>query len=57
MAKFHERWIKETFDGDGRLTAFRYTYEENFNYGYDVVDRLGEEYPERLAIIWENDRG
>ena len=57
MAEFYTRFIKETFDENGRLTACSYTYDETFNYGYDVIDPLGDLYPHRLAMIWRNDRG
>lgn len=57
MAEFYTRFIKETFDEDGRLTACSYEYDENFNYGYDVIDPLGTRYPDRLAMLWRNDKG
>ena len=30
---------------------------ENFNFGYDVVDAWATENPEKLAILWTNDKG
>ncbi len=57
MAEFYTRFIKETFGPDGRLRDCRYEYPENFNYGYDVIDPLGELYPDHLAMIWQNDKG
>lgn len=57
MAEFYTRFIKETFDEHGRLTACAYAYDGNFNYGYDVIDSLGALYPNRLAMIWRNDKG
>lgn len=57
MAEFYTRFIKETFDENGRLTACSYEYDENFNYGYDVIDPLGTLYPDRLAMLWRNDKG
>ena len=30
---------------------------ENFNFAYDVMDAWAEEAPEKLAILWTNDRG
>lgn len=30
---------------------------EDFNFGYDVVDRFAEQEPEKEAILWVNDRG
>lgn len=57
MAEFYTRFIKETFDENGRLTDCSYEYDENFNYGYDVIDPLGTLYPDRRAMVWRNDRG
>ncbi len=57
MAEFYTRFIKETFDENGRLTDCSYRYDENFNYGYDVIDPLGDLYPDRLAMLWRNDKG
>ena len=57
MAEFYTRFIKETFDENGRLTDCSYEYDENFNYGYDVIDPLGTRYPDRRAMVWRNDRG
>ena len=56
MAEFYTRFIKETFDENGRLTACSYVYDENFNYGYDVIDPLGTLCPDRQAMIWRHDR-
>ena len=30
---------------------------ENFNFGYDVVDAWATEEPEKLAMLWTNDKG
>lgn len=30
---------------------------ENFNFGYDIVDKWAEEEPERKALLWTNDQG
>lgn len=56
MAEFFTRFIKETFDGQGRLASYTYDYPENFNFGYDVIDELARLYPDRLAMLWQNDR-
>jgi acetyl-CoA synthetase len=31
---------------------YRVEYDESFNFAYDVVDRLGREKPEKLAMLW-----
>lgn len=30
---------------------------EQFNFAYDVMDRWAEEEPEKLALLWTNDKG
>ncbi len=57
MADFYTRFIRETFDARGRLLSYTYAYPDNYNYGYDVIDALGQAYPDRLAMLWRNDRG
>ena len=53
----YQEFCTETFDGEGRLTDFRLRYGEHFNFGYDVVDRIARETPERRALVWCNPEG
>lgn len=57
MAQFYEQFIRETFDEQGRLQTLGYEIPDNFNYAWDVIDALGEQYPDRLAMVWRSDRG
>ena len=57
MEEFYTRFIKEHFGPDGTLLSCAYLYDETFNYGYDVMDVLGEQYPNRLAMLWRSDKG
>lgn len=41
----------------GIPTQFSLKYPENFNFGYDVVDVLGRENPDGLAVMWCNTDG
>ena len=34
---------------------FKLTYEDDFNFGFDVVDRYAEIDPDKIALIWTND--
>ena len=36
---------------------FDFKVPENFNFAYDVVDRYAEEDPEKMALLWCNDKG
>lgn len=53
----YTRFCRESFNEKGTLTGLELTYPGNFNYGYDVVDVLGEETPEELALMWCDHRG
>lgn len=39
------------------MTNFKVNVPEDFNFGYDVIDRFAEETPDKEAILWVNDRG
>ncbi len=39
------------------LENFHVNVPNDFNFGYDVIDRYAEEMPEKEAILWVNDRG
>lgn len=53
----YQQYCQETFDDAGRLQQFRLTYPDSFNFGYDVVDRIAEETPDKRAMIWCNVEG
>lgn len=57
MAEFYTQFIQETWAAPGRMAHWSYHYGEHFNYGYDVIDPLAEADPDRLAMLWQNDRG
>lgn len=39
------------------MKNFKVNVPENFNFGYDVVDRWAEREPEKEALLWTNDKG
>ena len=45
-------FCEETFDEQGVLTEFRLKYSENYNFGYDVVDRIAAQTPDKTALVW-----
>ena len=57
MAPFYNRFIQETFDSNGVIQTCSYVYEDNFNYGYDVIDAIADLCPDKKAMLWRNDRG
>ena len=36
---------------------YKLTYDEDFNFAYDVVDELGKTKPDKLAMIWVSNEG
>ena len=49
MAPFYNRFIQETFDSNGVIQTCSYVYEDNFNYGYDVIDGNAEDLDVKAA--------
>ncbi|MCR5726001.1 MAG: AMP-binding protein [Lachnospiraceae bacterium] len=50
----YKEFCEESFDEKGRLSKFSLKYPENFNFGYDVVDRIADETPDKKALVWCN---
>lgn len=50
----YKEYCTEEFDKNGVLKQFDIKCPDNFNFAYDVVDRLGREKPEKTALIWQN---
>lgn len=53
----YKEFCRETFDEAGNLIRFRLNYAENFNFGYDVVDRIADKTPDKRALVWCNTQG
>lgn len=47
-----DKFIECDEDEDGRLTAIRFKNEEEFNFGFDVVDELAKKCPTKTAMMW-----
>lgn len=39
------------------MQNFKINVPEDFNFGYDIIDRYAKEMPEKEAILWVNDHG
>lgn len=50
--QFYKKYVNETVDPDGRLTAIEYNIPDNFNFGFDIVDEWGRIAPDKKAMIW-----
>jgi len=53
------RWLeKETFTSqEDFVKNFRVSVPETFNFGFDVVDAIAAEEPDRRALVWCDDHG
>lgn len=55
--RIYQKYCHETLDEHGRLTDVEFHYPDNFNYGYDVVDAIASQTPDKRAMVWCNAEG
>lgn len=53
----YQKFCKEHFDDAGRLIRIQLEYPDDFNFGYDVVDAIAAESPQKRALVWCNAAG
>ena len=53
----HMQYIREGFDENGVVNKFELDLPDNFNYAYDIIDKIAEIEPERRAMIWCDEAG
>jgi acetyl-CoA synthetase len=53
----NEQFVVEGFGADGVLNKFEANLPDNFNFAYDIIDKIAELEPDRRALIWCNDDG
>lgn len=47
---YYKNFVKEGFDENGILNKFELDCPDNFNFGYDIIDKYGEIDPDRPAL-------
>lgn len=57
MNDFYKRFISDTYDENGMLTAIDVHIPDNYNFGYDVIDEIARLDPDRRAMVWVNEEG
>lgn len=57
VENYHLNFVEEEYGEDGILKKFRIKYPNNFNFGYDIIDKYGEMEPERRALLWVDLKG
>lgn len=53
----YKQYVDESFDENGILNKFSTHCPDNFNFGYDIIDKIAELDPDRRCILWENVKG
>lgn len=53
----YQNYCHEITDEHGNLKKLTLDYPDNFNFGYDVVDKIADETPEKRALVWCNVEG
>lgn len=48
----YKEYVTEGFDENGLLNKFELSCSENFNFGYDIIDKIADMEPERRAMVW-----
>ncbi len=57
MREIYKRYVHERYNDKGILVDYSLEYPDNFNFGYDVVDDIGLNDPDRRAMLWCNPAG
>ena len=52
MELIYKQFVDEIFDENGILKDISIKVPENFNFSYDVIDKLAEKKPDKTALIW-----
>ncbi len=55
MELLYKNFVKEKFDENGRLSHIEFTENDDYNFGFDVVDMLAEKCPDKTALLWIGD--
>lgn len=51
VKNYYKKFVEEGFDENGILNKFSINCPDNFNFGYDIIDKYGELEPDRRALI------
>ena len=50
----NKKFCTELINENGNIEKLTLNYPENFNFGYDVVDAIADETPDKRAMVWCN---
>ena len=54
---YYKKFVNEGFDENAILNKFEVNCPDNYNFGYDIIDKFGEIEPDRRALEWINVKG
>lgn len=57
MDELYKQFCTEGFDENGVLNYFKINCPDNFNFSYDVIDKIADCEPDRRAMVWTNELG
>ena len=57
MRNINLRYITEKFDEQGLLKSLEIVCPDDFNFGYDIVDDIAINDPQRRALVWQHENG
>ncbi len=57
MRNINLRYITEKFDEQGLLENLEIVCPDDFNFGYDIVDDIAINDPQRRALVWQHENG
>lgn len=53
-----KKYVKDPFKSyEDFIANFKINVPKNFNFGYDIVDVIATQTPDKTALVWCNDRG
>ena len=48
----YDEFVKTVENENGELVDISFTPGEHFNFGFDIVDKIAEKSPDKLAMVW-----
>jgi acetyl-CoA synthetase len=57
MLDLHHDYIDEKLDASGNIVSYSLKVPAQFNFAYDVIDRIAKKEPQRRAMFWRNQEG
>ncbi|NMA67557.1 MAG: AMP-binding protein [Clostridiaceae bacterium] len=56
MSELYKEFITETLNSNNEVVKIEFKKDKYYNFAYDVVDRIAQDNPEKLAMVWCNDK-